>query len=415
MITHLFKLINNQWRKNGWIVLELFLVFSVLWYVVDYFSILYLTSRTPVGFDITDTYKVSLSLVQTENPKYLTYEKGSEEPGRNFLRIVDHIRQNPNVEAVSIGRYHHPYCWSDTMTSFYRDSLKANPSILSIRPEYFKVFRVAAADKEKSGQLASALEKGYIISQTLAERLFPGTSAIGQNIYTDSVPFRISGVSNPIKRYLFNKPEQIIYYPFNENSLMKMDERSIVDGIEICFRAKPETGKDFAGIFKQEMKTQLAIGNFLLTDVTPFSELRDSMLKTYGVYESVQYRSAFAIFFLINVFLGVIGTFWLRIEKRKEEIGIRMAVGSPKSLILKQMIGESLLLSVLALIPAIIVWANLVASDLMPKDQMDFTWQRFAVNTVFTCGLVAIAVVSATGYPACRSARIQPAEALHYE
>lgn len=48
-----------------WVMSELLLIFVVLWYVVDW---TYVTARTyyePVGFDITDTYYLELSLKTT--------------------------------------------------------------------------------------------------------------------------------------------------------------------------------------------------------------------------------------------------------------------------------------------------------------------------------------------------------------
>ena len=58
----LLKQIWNERRSNGWLWSELLIVFVVLWYVVDW---TYVTARTyyePVGFDITDTYYLELSL-----------------------------------------------------------------------------------------------------------------------------------------------------------------------------------------------------------------------------------------------------------------------------------------------------------------------------------------------------------------
>ena len=79
MTSHLFKLIYNQRRSNGWIVLELFLIFILIWVLVDFFSVLYLTARTPVGADITDTYLVKLSMTPQSSPSFIAYEEGSEE------------------------------------------------------------------------------------------------------------------------------------------------------------------------------------------------------------------------------------------------------------------------------------------------------------------------------------------------
>jgi hypothetical protein len=40
-------------------------------------------------------------------------------------------------------------------------------------------------------------------------------------------------------------------------------------------------------------------------------------------------------FLLINVFFGIVGTFWLWTENRRSEIGLRMAIGSSKFIALQ--------------------------------------------------------------------------------
>ncbi len=46
------------------------------------------------------------------------------------------------------------------------------------------------------------------------------------------------------------------------------------------------------------------------------------------------------IFLLINVFLAVIGTFWFRVNRRRNELGLRMAVGSSRRRLQQLLIGE---------------------------------------------------------------------------
>ena len=58
----LLKQIWNERRSNGWLWAELLIVFVVLWYIVDW---TYATARTyyePLGYDITNTYYLELSL-----------------------------------------------------------------------------------------------------------------------------------------------------------------------------------------------------------------------------------------------------------------------------------------------------------------------------------------------------------------
>lgn len=49
-------------------------------------------------------------------------------------------------------------------------------------------------------------------------------------------------------------------------------------------------------------------------------------------------------FMLVNVFFGIIGTFWLRMQNRKGEIGLRMALGAHRITLERYMYTEGLCL-----------------------------------------------------------------------
>jgi len=425
MIKHAFKIITNQWRKNVWITIELFIVLSVLWFTVDFFSVLWLTSRTPVGFDINDTYLVSLALTPEESPNYIEYEAGSDEPGMNFMRLVDRIRLHPNVEAVSIGIFHYPYSTATMSSAISQDDRYINCNILTVTPEYFDVFRVKSLHGESNKQLGAALQDGNIISRSFEELIFPGSSAIGKAAYTiwqgDTIMvYRFNSVVNTMKRNPFMRPENYMFSLFKENDFslgeMKMDEKTIWNRVSICIRTRHSSNTtEMATSLKQELKGSLEEGNFSLADITPMSELKDRMLWTYGVYDTLQYTTFFTVFFLVNVFLGVLGTFWLRINKRREEIGLRMALGSSRRRLVSQMHIESFVLVCIAAIPAALVWMNIVFAELLSTDNFDVTASRLVLNTVFALGLTALAAALATWYPARKAASMPAAEALRYE
>ena len=420
MITHAFKIIINQWRKNIWIAVELFIVLSVLWFTVDFFSVLWLTSRTPAGFDIKDTYLVSLALTPQNASNYITYEAGSDEPGRNFMRLIDRLRINSKIEAVCIGDY--PYCQGFVSSSFDLDSLRINAINLKTTPEYFDVFRVKSAYGENREQLKEAIREGYIICKTVEETLFPGSSGKGKYFYNidtngDTINIRhINAVVSTMKRQEFLRPMAHIFLPFQESNLMKMDENNIRQGVPICIRTRHSNNpKEMARQLTDELKGNFEAGNFSLANIRPISELRDQMMWQYGVYETIQYGSFFTAFFLVNVFLGILGTFWLRINKRREEIGVRMALGSSRRRLISQMHIESMMLICIAAVPAVVVWINIVMAGLLPDDRFDVTASRLALNTLFTVGLTVLATSLATWYPARKAASIPAAEALRYE
>jgi putative ABC transport system permease protein len=165
----------------------------------------------------------------------------------------------------------------------------------------------------------------------------------------------------------------------------------------------------------EELKGNFEAGNFSLAAVRPVSTLRENYLWRYGVYETLNYTTFFTVFFLANVFLGILGTFWLRINKRREEIGIRMALGSSRRRLLSQMLIESFVLVLIAAIPAALVWLNIVVAELLPTNRYDVTASRLVLNTVFALGLTILATTLATWYPARKAASMPAAEALRYE
>lgn len=418
MIRHAVKLIRKQWNKNIWIILELFIVLSLMWYMVDTFSVMWINSRTPVGFDIKDTYLVNVVSYQAENPRYINYPEGSEEPGQNYLRILEQLRNHPDVVGVSMGKWHYPYFQGSMNYGFRHDSINEVAQIYRVIPDYFDVFNVCPDGGGSSSQLSEALQDGVILSKTFREKLIPQGQAVGQNIlnYDSTATYRVNGVTTLMKEHLFRRPKSYIYLPFRENDLIGQNDRQIVGNTDICIRTRPGFNEaDFAAAFKDEMNQRLAIGNFYLADVVPLSQAKEDMLKWQGIYESIQNGTALIIFFLFNIFLGVLGTFWLRIEKRKEEIGLRMAVGSARSTIMRQMLTESLILLCIALIPAVIVWMNIVVMDILPADHADVDCRRLALNTLFTLAPLTVIILLATWYPARKSARLHPADALHYE
>ena len=120
-------------------------------------------------------------------------------------------------------------------------------------------------------------------------------------------------------------------------------------------------------------------------------------------------------FLLLNIFLGIIGTFWFRTQHRRAEIALRMALGSTRWGICGRLMGEGVLLLLISAIPALVVAWNLGYAELVEVTRMPFTAGRFAITVLGTFILIAGMIVIGIGYPARRAMSIEPAEALHEE
>ena len=109
------------------------------------------------------------------------------------------------------------------------------------------------------------------------------------------------------------------------------------------------------------------------------------------------------------------GTFWFRTRHRRSEIALRMAMGSSRNKIRGQLLGEGLLLLVIAAIPAIIICMNMMLADLTFTEATDAGWGRFIICTLAVFSLMAMMVIIGIWYPASNAMKVQPAEALHDE
>lgn len=121
------------------------------------------------------------------------------------------------------------------------------------------------------------------------------------------------------------------------------------------------------------------------------------------------------IFLLLNIFLGIIGTFWFRTQHRRVEIALRIALGSTRWGICGRLMGEGVFLLLVSAIPALVVAWNLGYAELVEVTRMPFTEGRFAITILGTFILIAGMIVIGIGYPARRAMSIEPAEALHEE
>ena len=183
--------------------------------------------------------------------------------------------------------------------------------------------------------------------------------------------------------------------------------------LEVCIRVKENQDIDFINRLKADSEKQLRVGNVFIADIRSFADIRRNFEQS-SMSELRNYVSGM-VFLLLNIFLGLLGTFWFRTEYRKGEMGLRMALGSTRRQLNSIMVGEGVLLLVLAFIPSLVISFNIAHMDLIDTYQLPFTWLRFAICGGITFVLIVLMIICGVWYPARSTARLEPAEALHYE
>ena len=118
----------------------------------------------------------------------------------------------------------------------------------------------------------------------------------------------------------------------------------------------------------------------------------------------------------MNIFLGVIGTFWFRTQQRRREVALRMAMGSSRQGVFLRLMSEGILLLTLAAVPAVIIAFNVGMAELVDVEKTSFRRRGvFLAAVVATWSLMAVMIVAGIWYPARGAMKVQPAEALHDE
>ena len=259
-----------------------------------------------------------------------------------------------------------------------------------------------------------------MISATLAEELFGRTNVVGEKLFFvyDSVPQTISAVTEAIRNDEYD--DRSAYNIFQLLTLEEMDRQGSSEedyhNLQVIFRTRANVpDKDFADKFLSEMRQQLKAGNYWVSDIQSYDTIRQDFLNRSSNASGQQVMSSVIVFLLVNVFLALIGTFWFHVNRRREEIGVRMAVGSSRNGILYFFIGEGLLLLTLSMIPALFICLNLLSAEVISNHATTSAFGRFCVISLATWIVLAITIGIAVWYPARKASGMSPADALHYE
>ena len=317
-----------------------------------------------------------------------------------YNELLDRIKASPGVEAVSLAQWRPGSGWLrsggvrlDGKQLLGNNGARAEIYENSVGPDYFYTVGtpvlfgrdIAESDTPKSPAVV-------VVNETFARRYLPG-GALGHRIEGAEI---VGVVKDSKMRSVTERPMPMDYFP-----LAQMGMRGQVT-IEVRTAGAPmallpEMRQVVQGLDPtlplQNPMTQAA--QFERSYVTPLLFARLAM--------------GFGVLAVVLVATGLYGTLVYRLERRRGEIGIRMALGAVRGAVLRMVLVESLLLSAAGLaagIPLALAVGSLLRSQLYQLSFADPV--SFAVAGGLTLGVA----VAATLGPARRAAGIDPAIAL---
>lgn len=200
---------------------------------------------------------------------------------------------------------------------------------------------------EINKQNAKVMMPSVILSRELANKLFPGESAIGKNIYAwnaDNVPHRVVGVVDRLIRTNDNGG------PAEAGFTMILPAKDLTMGTFVL-RTMPERRTE---VLKAALATleKNSARRLVLRDGT-FSEIKQNYYR--GDRAMAWLLITVIISLLVVTALGIVGlaSFW--VQQRTKQIGIRRALGATKGQILRYFQTENFLLATLGIVIGMIL------------------------------------------------------------
>ena len=274
--------------------------------------------------------------------------------------------------------------------------------IEAISPGWFKTMRVPLqAGREFTDADKAGSPNVVIVNQALARRYWPNQNPIGKHIVLGRQPAsEVVGVAIDVKnRGLALDPQVQLYFPFSQIPWGNMNllVRTATDphGMVSAVRGQ------IAAIDSDQPVTGIQTVEELMGGSRAQPRL---LLMLLGVFSTVA---------LVLASIGIYGVLAYSVAQRRQELGIRLALGAEKSDILRLVVGYGLTLAgagiVIGLVFALAlswVMASVLSGVLYKISARDLT--TFAIAPVV---FLLIALV-ASYLPARRATRVDPNEAL---
>lgn len=422
MFKQIIKTIWHQRRANGWIFAEILVVTGVLWYFADDLLVEYSVYKQPLGYDIENCWRLKLANLNSDAPGYVPAENLASTQGEDLRTLMEHLRREDLIDGVCATYYSCPYSWGNSWTSLEPvegDTATSRTQSFHVRrvtPEYFDVFRVKDSRGNALFPQLPAGEDCLVVSQDMENLFFGrGADAKGRRIRynPDGETYPIAAVSQPIRNDDFSISAPCYYQVLATTQYTNNVEMFGASNAEVCIRMKRKMSQEEIYGFLESMGERLTVNNLYVYGATEISDQRESRIS--GHIDTVKIKTALISFMLINVFFGIIGTFWLRTGYRRGEIGLRIALGSTRRGIYQYMNKEGLCLLLLSLPVLFFVTANMIYFDILETVRIPITLWRIASVCIGAYLLMGLMICLGIWFPAKRAATMQPAEALHYE
>jgi predicted permease len=344
------------------------------------------------------------------NPTKAGYK--DERAARLYQEVLERIPQMPGVRSESLS-FLTPISgggW-DNVARFV-EGYSPHPSedmdtyINAVGPRFFETLGTPVLlGRDFGPEDQSDSTPVALINQTMARRFFANRNPLGKHFrlgdWSGKREYEIIGVAGDAKYLSLREnvpPTAYIYIP-------QLQQVPAGVTFEVSSAVPPISLVPQVRSLLQSVDSRLAA-----TEVKTLAEQVDQSLYQEKMISALS--SFFGVLALVLVCIGLYGVLSYAVARRTNEIGIRMALGAERPVILQMVLREALLLAAIGVLIGLpCAWAatRSIASMLYGLKTTD-------PPTILAATLLMAAVALFAGYlPARRATKVDPMVALRYE
>jgi predicted permease len=334
-------------------------------------------------------------------------------------RVLARVRALPGVEAAGVSSFL-PFSWDGSSSVIIPEGYQpkpgesvVSPNQLYVSPGYLEALKAPLKSGRffKDSDTADA-PRVVIIDEALARRFWPGQDAVGKRMYLPDSP---DDVVKPGPKVKWLQVVGVVG-SMKLKQLVEVGETARVGAFYQATGQEPIRGVGFAIRSTGDPAATKAAVTRALADVDPDVPAFDMFAMNERIEKSLNPRRApmllslgFGAVALLLASIGLYGVLAYHVNQRTREIGIRMALGSDATSILRLILSEGGLLVLFGLVGGLagaVALRGAIASQLYGIGSFD--------PSVIIGAIAVLAVTSliACWGPARRAAKVSPLVAL---
>jgi putative ABC transport system permease protein len=351
------------------------------------------------GFDAQHVLSMQLSPTRyNEREKFLDY----------VGQVLTRVRSLPGVEAAGTSHFL-PLGRIIPGTGFFRaDQPRPKPGeesvtdVLVVMPGYFAAMNTPLVrgrvfdDRDRADA-----PHAVVVNQALVKQQYPNEDPIGKmlNVQWGPKPYQIVGVVADVRQHSLNgdvRPEVFVCTLQEPTGPLYLVVRTHADAKTIQHAVEGEI---------RSIDRDVPI-----SDVKSMDEYGASQVATPR-FNTLLFGGLAGLALLLAA-VGIFGVISYSVAQRRQEIGVRRALGADAASVMRLVVGQGMLLAAFGIAVGL---AGALALTRLLDSMLFGVTPTDPVTFAVVIGVLALVSMAASFIPAWRASRVDPAEALRYE